>query len=107
MKNPSERRLLKIYVEKSDLWKGFPLYQAIAETARTQDVAGATIYAAGIFGYGCKSQAGREVVPSLPMNSPVVIEIVDHPEKIEALIVKLKPMVGIEGLMTLSRVDIV
>jgi hypothetical protein len=99
-----EGRLVRIFIGESDRWHGRPLYQAIVERAREEGLAGATV-TRGIEGFGAKSHLHTSRILRLSTDLPVVIEIVDTAERIEALLPLLDEMVG-DGLVTVETVHI-
>ncbi len=105
MKLEGEGRLLRIFVGEADQWHGKPLYQAIVERARGEGVAGATVLR-GIEGYGASSHIHTAQVLRLSGDLPVVVEIVDRAERIDALLPVLDEMVK-EGLVTLENVRVI
>ncbi len=100
-----EARLLRIFVGESDRYQGRPLYEAIVLKAREAGLAGASVFR-GIMGYGGHSRIHTARVLRLSEDLPVMIEIVDLPEKIEAFLPALDAMIP-EGLVTLERVEVV
>ncbi|HEV8688484.1 MAG TPA: DUF190 domain-containing protein [Gaiellaceae bacterium] len=105
MKIEGEGQLLRIFVGESDTWHGKPLYQAIVERVRKQGLAGATVVR-GIEGFGADSRLHTSRILRLSEDLPIVIEIVDTPERIEAVLPTLDEMVT-EGMVTLERVRII
>jgi PII-like signaling protein len=105
MKIEGEGQLLRIFVGESDRWHGQPLYEAIVRTARELGLAGATVLR-GLEGFGAHSRIHTAKLLRLSEDLPIVIEIVDRPERIEAILPALDRMVG-EGLITLERVRII
>ena len=105
MKLPTEGKLLRIFVGEADRWEGKPLYQAIVEAARQRGLAGATAWK-GFMGFGANSRVHTAKVLRLSEDLPVVIEIVDAPEKIEEFLPTLDGMVQ-EGLVTLERAEVI
>ncbi|REK09851.1 MAG: DUF190 domain-containing protein [Planctomycetota bacterium] len=105
MKLPSEAQLLRIFVGESDKYHGRPLYQAIVEDARERGLAGATVMR-GTLGFGAHSRIHSAKVLRLSEDLPMVIEIVDTPEQIEAFLPNLDEMIG-EGLVTLEKVQVI
>lgn len=102
---PSERvRRLRVYIGESDQWHGQPLFSAIVQEARKFRLAGATVLR-GIEGFGANSVIHTARILRLSEDLPVVIEIVDRPEKIEAFLEILLPMVG-GGMVTTDPVEI-
>ena len=105
MRIPTEGKLLRIFVGEADRWHGRPLYQAIVEEARTRGLAGATVIK-GFIGFGAHSRLHTATILRLSTDLPVVIEIVDATEKIEAFLPALDEMVQ-EGLVTLERAEVI
>ncbi len=104
MQIPTEGKLLRIFVGETDRWHGKPLYEAIVEEARKRGLAGATAWK-GFMGFGRHSRVHTAKILRLSEDLPVVIEIVDAAEKIEAFLPDLDSMVR-EGLVTLERVEV-
>ena len=105
IKLPSEAELLRVFIGESDHYGGKPLYEAIILEARRQGMAGATALR-GLMGFGAHSRLHTAKVLCLSEDLPIVVEIVDTPEKIEALLPKLDEMIE-EGLVTLERVRVI
>ncbi len=105
MKIPTEGKLLRIFVGETDRWHGRPLYEVIVEEARKRGLAGATAWK-GFMGFGAHSRMHTAKILRLSEDLPVVIEIVDAPEKIEAFLPDLETMVQ-EGLITLERAEVI
>ena len=99
-----EGKLLRIFVGESDLWHGRPLYQAIVERVREHGLAGATVVR-GIEGFGAHSHLHTARILRLSADLPIVIEMVDTADRIEAVLPLLDEMVG-EGLVTIERVHV-
>ena len=100
-----EGKLLRIFIGESDTWHGRPLYQAIVERVREEGLAGATVVR-GIEGFGADSRLHTSRILRLSEDLPVVIEIVDTPERVELVLPLLDEMVS-EGMVTLERVQII
>jgi len=100
-----EGKLLRIFIGESDTWHGKPLYQAIVRRVREEGLAGATV-TRGIEGFGADSHLHTSRILRLSEDLPVVIEIVDTAERIDAVLPLLDEMVA-EGLVTVERVHIV
>jgi hypothetical protein len=105
IKLPSEAELLRIFIGESDHFGGKPLYEAIVLEARKRGMAGATVLR-GLAGFGAHSRLHTAKILRLSEDLPLVVEIVDTPEKIEALLPKLDEMID-EGLVTLERVRVI
>jgi len=102
---PVEAILLRVYIGESDRWQSKPLYEAIVLAAREAHLAGATVLR-GPMGFGKSSHLHTAKILRLSMDLPLVIEIVDSKEKINAFLPKLDEMVG-GGLVTLQSVTVV
>jgi PII-like signaling protein len=104
MKVEGEGQLLKVFIGGSDRWHGRPLYEAITLKAREMGLAGVTVIQ-GIMGFGADSRLHTAKVLRLSEDLPVVIEIVDKPDRIALFIPVLDKMVT-EGMITLDPVHI-
>src|ERR1700743_328019 len=102
MQTPTEAVLLRIFIGESDRWQHKPLYEAIVLAAREAHLAGATVLR-GPMGFGKSSRVHTSKSTRLPQALPLVIEIVDSEEKINAFLPTLDPMIG-GGLVTLEKV---
>jgi PII-like signaling protein len=105
VKLEGEGKLLRIFIGESDRHGRKPLYQAIVEMLREEGLAGATVLR-GIEGFGANSHLHTARILRLSEDLPVVIEVADTAERIEAVMPKLDEMVK-EGLVTLERVQVV
>jgi PII-like signaling protein len=100
-----QAKLVRIYIGETDRWHGQPLYMAILLKAREMGLAGGTVFR-GIAGYGANSVIHTANILRLSEDLPVVIEIVDTDEKIQAFLPVLDEMVK-EGLILLREVEVV
>ena len=105
MQIPHEAVLLRIFIGESDRWEHKPLYEAIVLKAREAHLAGATVLR-GPMGFGKSSRLHTAKILRLSMDLPMVIEIVDSDEKIQAFLPTLDPMMG-GGLLTMEKVKVV
>jgi len=105
MRAESEGKLLRIFIGESDRWHGKPLYEAIVQYVREQGLAGATVIR-GLEGFGAHSRLHTSRILRLSEDLPVVIEIVDSAEKIDAILPALDEMVE-EGMVTVERVHVI
>lgn len=101
---PRDGYLLRIFVGESDRHAGKPLYEWIVLQARAQGLAGATVLR-GMMGFGGHSRLHTFKVERLSLDLPIVIEIVDAREKLEAFLASIDDNVT-EGMATLERVDV-
>ena len=105
MKLEGTGKLLRIFVGESDRDGSQPLYTAIVERARREGLSGATVFK-GIEGFGGHSVVHAARVFDLSTDLPVLIEIVDTEDRINAFIPILDGMVH-EGLITLENVEVI
>jgi PII-like signaling protein len=102
---PQEAMLLRIFIGESDRWKHQPLYEAIVLKARELHLAGATVLR-GAMGFGKSSRLHTTKILRLSMDLPLVIEIVDSEEKLNAFLPVLDEMMK-GGLVTLEKVRVI
>jgi PII-like signaling protein len=105
MKLPSEAELLRIFFGEADKFEGKLLYEAIVNLAREKGLAGATVLR-GLMGFGAHSRMHTAKILRLSQDLPVIVEIVDTPDKIESLLPDLDGMID-EGLVTLEKIRVV
>ncbi len=105
MKLEGEGTLLRIFIGELDKWHHQPLYEAIVLKARERGLAGATVLR-GPMGFGATSRLHTAKILRLSEDLPVIIEIVDKEEKINAFLPELDQMVG-DGLVTLEKVRVI
>jgi len=98
-------KLMRVFVGEDDTWRGKKLYDAIVESLRANDMAGATVYR-GISGYGAHRRFHKESLMSMSGDLPVMISVVDDEAKIRGYLPVLEQMVQ-EGLVVLSDVDVI
>ncbi len=104
MKLPSEGRLLRIFIGEDDRYEGMPLYEWIVRKARERGLAGATVLR-GMEGFGAHSRIHTAKILRLSTDLPIVIEIVDTDERIEAFLPAIDEAIT-EGLATLEKVEV-
>jgi PII-like signaling protein len=102
---PSEAMLLRIFIGESDRWKHQPLYEAIVLKAREMHLAGATVLR-GPMGFGKSSRLHTTKILRLSIDLPIVIEIVDREEMINAFLPFLDEVMK-GGLVTLEKVRVI
>jgi len=104
MQIPNDAVLLRIFIGESDRWEHKPLYEAIVLKARELHLAGATVLR-GPMGFGKTSRMHTAKILRLSMDLPLIIEIIDSEEKINAFLPVLQTMIG-GGLVTLEQVKV-
>jgi uncharacterized protein len=102
---PTQATKLTIYIGDSDRHGSKPLHLAVGELRHEEGISGATVLH-GIEGYGSHKRIHTARILDLSGDLPLVIVVVDRPEKIEAVLPKLDEIIG-EGLVTTEEVRIV
>jgi len=105
MELPEESALLRIFIGEQDRYDHKPLYEAIVLKARELHLGGATVLR-GSMGYGQSSRIHTSKILHLSMDLPIVIEIVDSKEKLDAFLPVLGGMME-GGLVTLERAQVI
>jgi uncharacterized protein len=101
----SKAKMMRILIGEHDKWNDKPLYHALLQALRANDIAGATVYR-GILGYGANRRMHKDSALNLSHDAPILLTAVDSEEKLRAIIPVLDQMVK-EGLVVLSDVDVV
>lgn len=104
MQLPRDAVLLRIFLGEQDKFEHKPLYEAIVFKAREMHLAGATVLR-GPLGFGRSTRIHTAKILRLSEDLPMIIEIVDTQERIEAFLPALEPMMG-SGLVTLEKVQV-
>src|SRR5262249_33829844 len=99
-----EEQLLRVFLGESDTWEGEPLYRAIVLKAKELGLAGATVLR-GAMGYGANSRMHTTKLLELSTDLPIVVEIVDTADKVQALLPFLDGAVK-EGMITTEAVRV-
>ncbi len=105
MKIEGRARLMRIYIGESDRWKDKPLYKALVEAMRANDIAGVTVYR-GILGYGAHRRVHKNKPLHLSRDCSIMLSVIDTEEKLQSFLPIVEQMVQ-EGLVVLSDVDII
>lgn len=105
MQLPETATRLRIYVGESDRHDGHPLYEAIVLRARETGLAGATVLRSPM-GFGASSRLHTAKILRLSEDLPMIVEIVDRPDRIDAFLPTLETMMD-GGLITLDEVRVV
>lgn len=105
MKLPHESELLRIFIGETDRYGSHPLYEVIVARARERGMAGATVLR-GVLGFGAHSRLHSAKILRLSEDLPMIVEIVDTPERIADFLPELDGMIT-EGLVTLERVRVI
>ena len=101
----SKAKMMRILIGEHDKWNDKPLYDALLQALRANDIAGATVYR-GILGYGANRRMHKDSTLNLSHDAPILLTAVDSEEKLRAIIPVLDQMVK-QGLVVLSDVDVI
>jgi len=101
---PRDGKLLRISIGESDRAGGHPTYETIVELGQREGLAGTTVLR-GIEGFGHPSRIHTARILRLSEDLPILVEIVDAADKIDAFLPKLDPLVR-GGMVTLERVEV-
>lgn len=103
-KNPGT--LMRIYLDEGDRLHNQPLYVALVERMRSFGIEGATVFK-GIDGYGKQGKLRTLRIPDAMAPLPVVLEVVETAERIDAFMPELSAMLDEHGaLVTLEQVEV-
>jgi PII-like signaling protein len=105
MKIPEDGCLLRIFIGESDRWHGQPAHEAIVREAKETGLAGATVLR-GVIGFGAHSRLHTYKILRLSEDLPIVIEIVDAQDKIDAFLPRIDEIVQ-EGMITMEPVRVI
>jgi uncharacterized protein len=101
---PQAGYLLRIFLGEADKHEGRPLYEWLVLRARERHLAGATVVR-GLMGFGANSRLHTFKIERLSLDLPIVVEIVDTREKLEAFLAEIDPIIH-EGLATLEKAEV-
>src|SRR5689334_17730896 len=104
-----DSKLLRIFIGELDKSGNTPLYEALVFAAKKQGIAGATVLR-GILSYGASSRIHTAKLLDLSMDLPIVVEIVDHQDKIEQFLEtanKLIEEAGCGALITVEKAEVI
>ncbi len=99
-----EQVLMRIFIGESSQWNRRPLYAELLELFRSKGLAGATVLR-GIAGFGPSSIIHKAGVFKLSADLPIVIEVIDSEEHLEAVLPEIDRMMT-GGLITTEKVQV-
>ena len=99
-----ERVLLRIYLRTADRAPYTPTNERIVKAARAKGLLGATVIK-GILGFGSHGTSRAKLL-AMTEHVPVIVEIVDSAERIQAFLADGLPQVIRGGLVTLERASV-
>jgi PII-like signaling protein len=104
MKSPEDAVLLRAFVSENDKSGDLPLYEAIVLKAREMHLDGATVLR-GPIGFGRSRRIHAAKVVQLVYDLPIVVEIVDSQEKIDAFLPALEHLMS-GGIVTIEKISL-
>lgn len=105
MKFSGKCKILKIYISEDSKYKGHNLYHALVFKLREIGMAGVTV-TRGIEGFGQEKRLHTTRILDLTLSLPIIVEVVDIPERIEKAIPVVEEMVN-EGLIIVTDVNVI
>jgi len=100
-----ENVLMRIFIGEQDRYHHRPLYEALVELFRKEGFAGATVLR-GLSGFGAHSVYHTQHLLDLSADLPLVVEVVDSQEKIDAIMPMVDEMMG-GGMITLEKATVI
>ncbi|MDA8431096.1 MAG: DUF190 domain-containing protein [Geobacteraceae bacterium] len=100
-----ENVLMRIFIGEHDRYHHRPLYEALVELFRKEGFAGATVLR-GVSGFGAHSVYHTQMLLDISADLPMVVEVVDKQEKIEAIMPTVDEMMG-GGMITLEKTTVI
>ncbi len=97
--------LMRIFIGESDKHGHIPLFEALVELFRKEGFAGATVLR-GIAGFGAHSVYHTDKLLRLSHDLPIVVEVVESREKIDAVMPKIDEMMN-GGMITLEKATVI
>lgn len=95
---------LSAHIGEADRYEDRPLYEALLESARMAGCAGATALR-GMGGFGATSRQHAKHGVRMSVDLPVVVQVVDEPDRITALAEVYSAMIG-NGLILVEDVNV-
>ncbi len=109
MEIKGKAKLVRVFIGESDKLRHTALYEMIVKEARAAGLAGATAWR-GILGFGAASRIHMSKILDLSSDLPIIVEIVDREERIDAFLPRLHELFDearCGGLVTMEGVEII
>jgi PII-like signaling protein len=100
-----EKVLMRIFLGESDKSGHRPLYEVLVEFFKKEGFAGATVLR-GVAGFGAHSVFHSDKLLRLSLDLPLIIEVVDSQEKIDAVMPRIDEMMN-GGMITLEKATVI
>lgn len=101
---PKNCKILKVYIREDEVYQGHSLYHALTKRLAEMGMAGVTV-TRGIEGFGREKRISSSRILDLSFHLPIIIEIIDSPEKIAEAIPEIREMME-EGLLMTADVEV-
>ena len=101
-----EQVLLRIILSESRTADREPLFRRLLEMLRTEGLAGTTVFK-GVAGFGHDRRVHSLVIEVAAQGLPIVLEVVDTPERIERVLPKVDALMGDGGIVMTERAHVV
>jgi len=98
-----QARRVRVFVGEDERYRGRPLFEAIVLEAKERGLAGATVFR-GFMGYAPHADIATAGVLRLAENLPLVVDIVDSEERVQAFLPFLRRAVR-TGIVVSSEVE--
>jgi CBS domain-containing protein len=95
---------MDVFFGESDQWNHGPLYMALLQRLKAEGCAGATVVR-GMAGFGPHSQIRTARLVEIPPDLPIVVSVVDHPDRI-ARWAEIAASMMAAGVVTISDVEV-
>lgn len=104
----ADSKLLRIFIGEIDKVGHQPLYEAILFAAKKEGLAGCTVLR-GIMSFGASTRVHTAKLIEISEDLPIIIEIVDHEEKVNAFagtVDALMQKAACGGLITIEKANV-
>ena len=91
MTNKEKLKLLRVFISTTDKISNEALYEKLVYLAKSNGMAGATVFR-GVMGFGASSMVHSRKLWEYSEKLPVVVEIIDENQKIDAFFEIIKPI---------------
>jgi len=100
-----EKVLMRIFIGEQDRFHHKPLYEALVELFQKEGFAGATVLRC-LSGFGANSVYHTQNLLDISADLPIIVEVVDAKEKIEAIMPRIDEMMA-GGMITLENATVI
>ena len=101
-----EQVLLRIILSESRTHDHQPLFRRLLELLRSEGLAGTTVLK-GIAGFGHDRRIHSFVLEVAAQGLPIVLEVIDTPERIDRVIPKVDALMGDGGVVMTERARVI